>query len=205
MAIDVEDLTLRLVRKADGLDLDLQPLQGLWTEAQYLKLTDQTKHLIEFTDGVIEALPTPTSEHQMILAFLYRRLFPIIQALGGIVLFSPLRLQIRPGKYREPDLVVLLDKEDPRFANAFWSGADLVVEIVSPDKPQRDLEDKPVDFAEAGIPEYWIVNPIVRTIRVLKLVCDQYVVHGVFQPGSRATSPVLPDFGVDVEAVFSGA
>ena len=45
MAVDVHALELKLVRDADGLEVDLLPLQGLWTEEQYLKLTDQTQHL----------------------------------------------------------------------------------------------------------------------------------------------------------------
>ncbi len=189
MAVDVNAIDLWLVRKADGLELDLQPLQGLWTEAQYLKLTDQTNHLLEFTDGVIEALPMPTREHQRISGYLY----------------SPLRVRIRPGKFREPDLILLLDEHDPRNENRFWLGADLVIEIVSPDRPQRDLEDKPLDYAEAGIPEYWIVNPADKTIRVLTLANDKYAVHGVFHSGDLATSPLLPDFTVDVDAVFAAS
>ncbi|MFQ3633188.1 hypothetical protein [Roseiflexus sp.] len=45
---------LRLVCVADGLDIDLDTLQGLWCVEQYLALTRQTNHLIEVTDGVIE-------------------------------------------------------------------------------------------------------------------------------------------------------
>jgi len=45
-----------------------------------------------------------------------------------------------------------------------------VVEIVSPDDPDRDLVEKVADYAEAGIPEYWIVNPNTATISVLRLV-----------------------------------
>src|SRR5438105_3734740 len=107
MALDVSSIERWRVRDVDGLELDLLALQGLWTEAQYLKLTDQTNHLIEFTDGVIEVLPMPSREHQKILAYLYRHFFTFVQALGGIVLFAPLRVQIRPGTFREPDLVIL--------------------------------------------------------------------------------------------------
>jgi hypothetical protein len=67
MAIDTQDLELKLIRRAAGVELDLEPLQGLWTEAQYLTLTNQTNHLIEFTDGVIEVLPVPTDKHQRML------------------------------------------------------------------------------------------------------------------------------------------
>jgi hypothetical protein len=51
MSVDIQDLELKLIRRAAGLELDLLPLQELWTEEQYLKLTDQTNQLIEFTDG----------------------------------------------------------------------------------------------------------------------------------------------------------
>ncbi len=205
MAVDVGDADLWLVRKADGLEVNLLALQGLWTEAQYLNLTAQSNHLIELTDGVIEVLPMPTREHQKILASLYRSLFAFVQSLGGIVLFAPLRVQIRPGKFREPDLVVLRDEQDPRNLDAFWLGADMVVEIVSPDRPSRDVEDKRVDYAEAGIPEYWIVNPIDQTMTVLTLAGAAYATHGVFRRGEHASSVLLAGFALDVTAVFEAS
>jgi Uma2 family endonuclease len=137
------------------------------------------------------------------VAYLYRHLFALIQTLGGIVLFAPLRVQIRPGKFREPDLVVLLDEQDVRNQDPFWLGADLVVEIVSPDNPQREIEEKPLDYAEAGIPEYWIVNPLDKTIAVLTLVGDAYARHGLFHGGEQAISKLLEGLALDVDSVFT--
>ncbi len=114
----------------------------------------------------------PTPRHQKILALLYRSFFVVVQAMGGIVLFAPLRVQVRPGKYREPDLLVLCDAADPRQGERFWHGADLVVEIVSPDDPERDTVTKRLDYALAQIPEYWIVHPEQQMITVLMLVDD---------------------------------
>ena len=205
MTADARALELKLIRRADGVELDLLPLQGLWTEEQYLKLTDQTNHLIEFTDGVIEVLPMPTREHQRISAYLYRSLFVFIEALGGIVLYAPLRVQIRPGKFREPDIVVLLDEHDPRNEDAFWLGADLVVEIVSPDNPKRDTEEKRVDYAEAGIREYWIVNPLDGTMTVLTLAGEAYALHGIFHRGEQATSALLPGLTLEMNVVLAPA
>jgi Uma2 family endonuclease len=92
--------------------------------------------------------------------------------------------------------------DDPRRQNEYWLGADLVVEIVSPDKPTRDTEEKPVDYAEAGIPEYWIVNPLNDTITVLTLVDSTYAAHGVYQRGDQAQSKLLDGFRVSVDAVL---
>ena len=205
MAIDVQQPTLRMLWEKNELLLDLTPLQGLWTEAQYLALTNQSNHLIEFTDGVIEVLPMPTDTHQRILGYLYRRFFAFVEVLRGIVLFAPLRVQVRPGKYREPDLLLVLDANDPRRQDEFWLGADLVVEIVSPDKPKRDTEEKPRDYAEAGIPEYWIVNPLDETITVLTLDSDAYTEHSVFSRGDSAASVLLDGFAVRVDEVFDAS
>lgn len=195
-------LELKLVRKEDGMELDLLPLQGLWTEAQYLKLTDQTNQLIEYTNGTIEVLPMPTRKHQVILALLYEAFVTFIRPLGGKVLFAPLRVQVAPHRFREPDLVLLLDVHDPRNQEAFWTGADLVVEISSPDNLTRDRVEKRRDYAEAHIAEYWIVDPADETITVLTLEGDRYTEHGVFERGTHARSTLFEGFQVSVAATF---
>ncbi len=202
MTTTLDTADLKLVRLRDGLEIDLDVLQGAWTVDQYLKITNDTNRLIEFTDGYIEVLPMPTRKHQVISRFLFLALLTFVQRLGGTVLYAPLRLQLATGRFREPDLLLLLDKRDPRNQDAFWLGADLVVEIVSPDNPDRDLIDKRRDYAQAGIPEYWIVNPLTDTITMLTREGDTYAEHGVFVRGTPATSVLLPSFTVDVAAVF---
>lgn len=202
MTAATEEATFLLVWPKYGIDLDLDVLQGFWTEDQYLKITGQVNHLIEFTDGVIETQPMPTRKHQAIIFFLMLALRSAVHPLGGAAFFAPLRLQLRPGKYREPDLLMLLDARDPRNQNAFWLGADLVMEVVSPDKPERDLVTKRVDYAEAGIPEYWIVNPIDETITVLTLADGVYAEHGNFKRDEQAHSRLLNRLAVSVDEVF---
>ncbi|MCG8351407.1 MAG: Uma2 family endonuclease [Chloroflexales bacterium] len=202
MTTDVHTPILRMVWPATMSEINLEPLQGLWTETQYLILSDQTNHLIEFTDGVVEVLPMPTRKHQSILALLYELVVAFIRPRGGKVLFAPLRLRIREGKYREPDLLVLRDANDPHNQDRYWLGADLVVEVVSPDDLDRDTVTKRTDYAEADIPEYWIVNPLDETITVLMLAGDAYVEHGRFPRGETATSRLLEGFTVSVDVVF---
>jgi Uma2 family endonuclease len=133
---------------------------------------------------------------------LYELLVACVRPRGGKVLVVPLRLKIRDSKYREPDIVLVRSARDPRRQNRFWLGADLVVEIVSPDKPERDLVDKRSEYAEAQILEYWIVNPQSETITVLCLEGPAYIEHGVFGRGATATSKVLEGFSVVVDVVF---
>ena len=77
-----------------------------------------------------------------------------------------------------------------------------MVEVVSPDRPERDVVDKRADCAEAGIPEYWVVDPRDETITVLELRAYGYVEHGVYRLGGEADSPLLPGFSAVVADVF---
>ena len=184
---------------------DSLPPQGCWGDEHYLWLTDRTRRLVEFADGYVELLPMPTVAHQAILSLLNDLLNAHLKARGGFVLFAGLRLRIREGKFREPDLAALCRRSDPRNEPRYWLGADLVAEVVSPDDPARDLVAKRGDYAEAGIPEYWIVDPRVETVTVLRLAGGTYVEHGIFVRGETATSALLDGFTVDVTALFDYA
>lgn len=180
----------------------LFPDQGTWSEEEYLDLN--ANRLVEFSHGCIEVLTMPTTSHQLIVAYLYGMLLAFSTAhVRGTVLFAPLRVRLWPGKYREPDVVFLLTEHADRIGEPFWEGADLVMEVVSDDDRRRDLETKRREYARAGIPEYWIVDPQQVRILVLKLDGAAYVVHGEFVPGTQATSSLLPGFGVDVTAALS--
>ena len=193
---------LRRQRALASLLSDVLPPQGAWSDEGYLWLTDRTRRLIEFTDGHVQELPMPTDTHQAVLAFLYRLFHEHLDPRGGIVRFSALRLRIREGKFREPDLLMVRDRSDPRRQDRYWLGADLVVEVVSPDAPERDLVEKRADYAEGGIPEYWIADPRDETITVLALEGETYVERGVFGRGGTAVSTLLEGFAADVSAVF---
>jgi len=178
------------------------PRQGEWSEEEYLVLTDHRNRLVEYTDGFLEVLPMPTDKHQCVLQFLFLAFFRFVEPRGGKVHFAPLRLRIRPGKFREPDLLLLLSATDPRRQNRFWLGADFALEVVSEEKPERDLVDKRGDYAEAQVPEYWIVNPQTETITVLRLRGDAYEEAGVYRRGESSVSMLLPEFSIAVAAVF---
>jgi Uma2 family endonuclease len=181
---------------------EILPAQGEWSEQEYLVLTDHRSRLIEYTDGRLEPLPRATDEHQALVKFMLFALCSFFERSGGVVHFAPLRLRIRPKKYREPDLLVLTTANDPRRHNRAWEGADLVLEVVSEEKPGRDLVDKVVDYAEGRVPEYWIVNPLNETITVLQLAENGYQKAGCYRRGQSAQSVLRPEFSVAVDGVF---
>jgi len=188
--------------------VSLFPPQGEWTEEEYLVLGEKldTHRLIELVDGRIEVLPVPTERHQSILLFLLEALRAFVKPRKlGKTLFSGLRVRLRARNFREPDLVFLSTKNAAKRGNRYWQGADLVMEVVSEDDPQRDYVEKRRDYARAGVREYWIVDPRIRSITLLVLKTRAYAQRGVFKDGDRVESVSLPGFSVDVSAVFDSA
>jgi Uma2 family endonuclease len=186
----------------------LYPLQGAWSQEEYLSLTDHTRWLVEYTAGTIEVLPMPTIELQLILKFLFRALDTFIERERlGVVLFAPTRVYLDPDKYREPDIVYTSARRHAGSNKRFYQGADLVIEVVSEDADARarDFNQKSIDYAGGGIPEYWIVDPHDKAITVLSLAGNAYRTHGKFGEGEVASSKLLIGFSVAVTDVFQAA
>ena len=180
----------------------LFPPQGYWSEAEYLAL--DTNHLVEFSQGYVEFLPMPTLSHQLIVLFLYEALKALVSAARlGRVVVAPYKVKLWEGKYREPDVIFVKREHLPRMGEQFSLGADLVIEVVSDQGRPRDLEIKRQEYAQAGIPEYWIVDPQLERITVLALEGSSYVVHGEFPKGAKASSKLLEGFNVNVTEVLS--
>jgi Uma2 family endonuclease len=181
----------------------LYPAQGHWTLREYLDLN--TNQRLEFSHGYIEFLPMATLAHEWIVRFLFLYFHEFVspRALGE-VFFAGVRVQVREDKIRMPDLVFFGAAHRDRMTDDYLDGADLVMEVVSGSESdrRRDLVEKRAEYARAGIPEYWIVDPAEERIIVLTLDGSEYKEYGIFVRGDRATSRLLPGFEVEVSAVF---
>ncbi len=183
----------------------LFPHQGQWSDSKYLELTDDLTQLVELTDGRLEILELPTTSHQQIVLCLIRFLSEFVRERHlGTALMAPLRVQLRPGMFREPDIVFASSANEQFVRDEYWLGADLVMEVVSngPKSRSRDLEDKRRDYAAAGIDEYWIVDPMNQSILVLTLVGQEYQQMGEFRRNDIACSKLIDGFRVPVNDLF---
>ena len=183
--------------------------QGEWTVEDFFELDQRTNRLIELVDGRVEFLGMPTFAHQDWVDWLKVELKAYCRLTSfGRVYSSPCPVQTLPTKWREPDLFVVTSKEWQGLEYA-ERGVSLALEVVSPDEKSRhrDLVTKRLEYAAAGIPEYWIVDPEPRTVTVLSLPAgrSQYAEHGVFGEGQTATSVVLAGFEADVSELFAAA
>ena len=99
----------------------------------------------------------------------------------------------------------MLAEHASRIGKEYWDGADLVMEVVSDKNRPHDIKTKRVEYARAGIPEYWLVDPKKETITVLVLKgrSKTYTVLGTFRKGQSASSKLLAGFTVDVTEALS--
>lgn len=150
----------------------------------------------------------PSELHQRLVVFLFRVLLEFVnRSAPGVVLFAPFPIRLWEGKIREPDLVFMPAAHAHRRKEKYWEGADLVMEVMSPDDPKRDRDIKRREYAMGGIPEYWLIDPTDQNITVFSRDADSslYKVNGVYRDGQEALSPTLTGLRVDVHALFSQA
>jgi Uma2 family endonuclease len=182
------------------------PAQGHWTEEEYLEFDRSENMLVEYTDGYVAVLPMPTRAHQKIVLYVLRALLAFVEPKNlGEALCAPLPFKLRIKKWRESDIIFTLSEHIEE--GDYPEKADLIIEVVSADREShaRDYKQKRTDYAGAGIPEYWIVDPKQEQITVLKLQGRKYIEHGVYKKGAKATSNLLKGFGVEVTSVFNAA
>jgi Uma2 family endonuclease len=86
-----------------------------------------------------------------------------------------------------------------------WSVADLVVEVVNEDHPDRDWVEKRREYAQAGIAEYWIVDPRDSTVTIFSLEANAtaYSEGATFRQRDAASSYLLDGFSIPVTDLFA--
>ena len=182
----------------------LFPRQGEWTVKEYLRLDAERR--VEYDCGRLEFLPPATEYHQGILGFLFESLGDFVRPRKlGKVHVCGLRVRTQRRKSREPDVAFLKAENAKRRKRLYWESADLAVEVVSEDEPNRDWVRKKKEYAAAGISEYWIADPRDKTLTIFTLDAGatEYREAGRYREEDTAPSILLDGLTLDVTAVFA--
>lgn len=146
----------------------------VWTLEELHSLPDDGNKY-ELVHGELFVTPAPTVQHEEILARLTHILAPFVAAneLGHV--YHPRSVIRFQGSEVEPDLMVRQPHPEPDAGWASWPAPSLVVEVISPGTRRRDQEQKKMFYREAGVTEYWIVDPERRSITVVRDGKDDHV------------------------------
>lgn len=184
---------------------ELFPPQGKWREADYFRLPE-TNRLIELVEGRLIMHPTPSFEHQEIV----NELVALLREYGratqvGKAISAPFDVRLWEDRIRQPDVLFIRAGHLDRVKGTYLDGPpDWVAEVISPSSREVDEVEKIRDYAEAGVPEYWLIDPQAKTIRIYALRGDAYTLVATYGIGQTARSVTLEGFTVPVDRLLSG-
>ena len=162
--------------------------ERLYTIDDYMALPDEQR--VELIDGVFYEMTAPTTNHQGIAGFLHKKLLDhVLEHKGPCYPFiAPIDVQLDSDDYTvvQPDVLIVCDRS--KYKNGRVFGApDLVIEVLSPSTRKKDMQLKHHKYGNAGVREYWIIDPETKTL-------IQYDLEHLAAPvlhGFDSTVPVL--------------
>ena len=141
------------------------------TYEEYLQEESENHHT-EWVNGKVIDISMVTEEHDYVSNFVQFALNVWVQEQElGVVHTDPFNMKTGPNlPGRAPDVMVITNANLTRLRRLFLDGpCDLAVEVISPESRTRDTVDKFREYAEGGVPEYWICDPERRQTRFYAL------------------------------------
>jgi len=174
------------------------PLRALVSEAEFLALSESNQRM-ELVDGEVIVPPSPSYWHQELLA----RLFIALRAWAEeteaqvTVVQAPLDVRLGPGRIVQPDIMVFGCALAEDVATPLDQVPELCIEVLSGNR-LHDRVTKRYLYAEAGVREYWVVDPagLVERRTGPDLGEIELCEEGL-------GSPLLPGFALDLEQLFA--
>jgi Uma2 family endonuclease len=175
-----------------------------WTYADIEALPDDGNRY-EAVDGELWVTPPPNEPHARFSSSLLASLYAHVKARRlGRVYVEGLGVWLDDEAFVIPDLVFVANDRLPGLSQRGMEGAPtLVVEILSPSTRKRDLGVKRDAYAARGVPHYWVVDPVAKSLE--SFVLD----GGVYRSALRAAAgetvgpPPFPDLRLDLGDVFA--
>lgn len=182
------------------LDVLLAPSQpARMTYQEFLDWLDEDT-LAEWVDGEVIMTSPASDAHQNLSDFLTSVLRVFVESRGlGWVRSAPFQMRLETSG-REPDLLFVTSDHVDRVRHTYLEGpASLAVEIVSPESAGRDRGEKFYEYEQAGIPEYWLLDPQTRRAEFYQIGPEgQYHLIAPDAAGVYRSS-ILPGFWLQVD------
>lgn len=154
--------------------------QGEYTLEDYYEIPDDIR--VELIDGVFYNMTAPTSPHQLIAGYIYARLLGHAMEKKGpcLPMISPLDVQLDCDDKTmvQPDVVIICDR-DKIINRCIYGAPDFVIEVLSKSTRKKDMVIKLNKYMNAGVREYWMIDPVKKTVIVYDFDNEEYpVIYG---------------------------
>ncbi|MEJ7619506.1 MAG: Uma2 family endonuclease [Aquificaceae bacterium] len=171
------------------------------TVADYEALPEGSPY--QLIEGELVMSPAPGFEHFRSQRNILLRLFRLILEAGkGEVIYAPVDLYLDEENVYQPDIMVVLKGSKAKITSKGVYGApDVVVEVLSPSTAYYDLRVKKKVYERAGVREYWIVDPMERSLEIYTNSDEGFKLTSMAVERGKVVSKVL-DIDLDLEEVF---
>ena len=176
----------------------------LYTYADYASWDDDKRY--ELIDGVAYLMSSPTFTHQRIIINLARKLADYLDGKPCEVVIAPMDICLGAkgdddDTVVQPDVFVICDKT--KIEKSRLNGApDLAIEVISPSTSRHDRIKKLNKYLQAGVREYWIVDPEDKAITVHVLENGRYVLSA-FEETDTISVNILDGCTISLPDVFA--
>jgi len=158
----------------------------------------------ELVCGEVHVTPAPATRHQAIVQNLSGNLWPfVIKDHLGEVWTAPLDVRLGRDTALQPDLIFISNARAGIIQENWVAGApDLVVEVLSPSTAAYDRATKLPVYAEAGVPEVWLIDSQAKTVEVLKLQGKKYLLDAILGGDQVLTSNLFSGWQLPLHELF---
>jgi len=181
--------------EAEPADDSDYPRPVTWTEWRQMP---EDNRIIELWQGEIVMSPAASRKHQRVVFLMATAFEAAVQAFGaGEMYIAPFDVRLGIDTVLQPDVLVVAGGTTATVNEGWIDGPpDLVVEVVSPTGRRRDFVRKLTMYRDAGVPEYWVVEPSLGRVLVNRLEAGEYVATMV--AGDSIPCPALGGVAVDI-------
>lgn len=172
------------------------------TYEDYRKTPEDERY--ELIDGELIMAAAPNMAHQTTQANLGSPMHTFVRSEGlGYVFFTPCDIVLSEHTTLQPDLIFVSKENTGIITDANIQGApDMVVEIISPSSTGRDWTIKRDLYARYGVKEYWLIDPVNRTLWVMRLRDGYLELVGTYREGDTVTASTIEGFTVNLSDIF---
>jgi Uma2 family endonuclease len=158
----------------------------------------------ELVRGEVHVTPAPATRHQAVVQNLTVNLGShVIKNHLGEVWTAPLDVRLGEDTALQPDLIFISNARAGIIQEDWIAGApDLVVEVLSPSTAAYDRATKLPIYADAGVPEVWLIDPQAKTVEVLKLQSKKYFVEVTHAGDQVLASNLFPGWQLPLHDLF---
>lgn len=143
----------------------------------------------EWVDGKVHVVSPGNTPQSRLTRFLGTVIQAWAEEKGlGEAFVAPLSVRLSDERVREPDVFFFKRENLGRVHPTYVDGPpDLVIEIISRDSRGLDRGEKFYEYEQAGVPEYWLIDPERRKVES-------------YRPGADGTYEAAPGDGTTLRA-----